>query len=127
MKRPFPVTLMLWVVLILITWNLVRLWTSIAWRGILAEFSVGLSPLVGAVIAGIWIVVGVILYWNVWQGKTRAGRLLLGAAAGYTVWYWGERLFFHNPQPNLWFAGIVNLALLVLVFFANKSLSKRDT
>jgi hypothetical protein len=127
MKRPFAVTLTLWTVLILITWNLVRLWTSITWRGILAEFSVSLPPLVGAVIAGMWVLVGVILYSGLWQGKPWAGKMLFGAAAGYTVWYWGERVFFLHPQTNLWFAVITNLALLVLVFFANKSLSKRDS
>jgi hypothetical protein len=127
MKRPFPVTLTLWAVLILMTWNLARLWTFIAWRGILTEFSVSLPPVVGAVIAGMWVLAGAILYWNVWQGNPRAGKMLLAAAAGYTVWYWGERFFFLNPQTNLWFAVITNLALLVLVFFANKSLSKRDT
>jgi hypothetical protein len=127
MKRPFAVTLTLWMVLILMTWNLVRLWTSIAWRGILVEFSVSLPPAIGAAVAGVWVVIGAVLYAGIWQGKPWAGKMLLGAASGYTVWYWGERFFFHNPQPNLWFAVIVNLSLLVLVFFANKSLSKRDT
>lgn len=127
MNQPLSVTLTLWTVLILITWNLTRLWTFIAWKDILAEFSVRLPPAAGAVIAGMWVMIGAILYWKIRQKTPWAGKMLLAAAAGYTIWYWGERAFFLNPQTNGWFAVVVNAALLVLVFFANHALSKRES
>lgn len=124
MKRPFPVTLTLWLVLILTTWNLLRAWTSLAWSGALTEFSASLAPAVSAVIGGVWVVAGIILCWGIWQKKAWAVKLLPGAAAGYTVWYWSERFLFQNPRPNLAFAVIVNLGLLVVIFFATKSMSR---
>lgn len=124
MKRAISVTLTLWVVLIIITWNIIRLWTSLAWGAVLTEFSVRLAPTVSAVMGGLWVFIGCVLYFGIWQEKAWAGKMLLGTAAGYTVWYWSERLFFQNPRPNTLFAVIVNLGLLVLILFATKSLSR---
>lgn len=124
MKRSFPVTLTQWLVLITIMWNIIRIWTALAWSAVLVEFSVSISPIVSAIIGGVWVVVGCLLYWSIGQEKAWAGKMLLGAVAGYTVWYWSERLFFQNPRPNAVFAVIVNLGLFIIIYFANKSLSR---
>ncbi|WKZ38022.1 MAG: hypothetical protein QY332_08770 [Anaerolineales bacterium] len=124
MKRTFPVTLALWLVLILTMWNLLRAWTALAWSGVLTEFSAGLTPALGAVIGGLWVTIGIVLCWGMWQKKAWSVKLLLGTAAAYTVWYWSERFLFQYPRPNLVFAVIVNLGLLVLIFFAVKSMSR---
>jgi hypothetical protein len=124
MKRSFSVTLTLWAVLITITWNIIRVWTALAWSSVLTEFSARLAPTVSAGIGGIWVVIGGILYFGIWQEKAWAGKMLFGTAAGYTVWYWSERLFFQNPRPNIMFAVIVNLGLFIIIYFANKSISR---
>ncbi|MCL4274244.1 MAG: hypothetical protein KJZ77_10270 [Anaerolineales bacterium] len=124
MKRPFPETLTLWVVLMLTMWNAVRAWTSLAWSGILTEFSARIAPAVSAGIGVFWAVAGAILLWGIWQKKAWAGKMLLGTAAGYTVWYWGERLFLQNPRPNAWFAVIVNLGVMTIILLAVRSISR---
>lgn len=124
MKRPLPVTMMLWLVLITIIWNILRVWTSLEWKNVLSEFSAGIPPITSAIIGGIWVVIGGFLYSSIWQGKAWAGKMLRWSAAGYMVWYWSERLFFQNPRPNVIFAVIVNLGLLIPIWFANKSLSR---
>lgn len=111
-------------VLISITWNIIRIWTVIAWSAVLTEYSVSISPSTSAIICGIWVVIGCILYSSIWQRKAWAWKILLGAAAGYTVWYWSERLIFQNPRPNTIFAVIVNLILIIVIYFAIKSLSR---
>jgi hypothetical protein len=124
MKRPFSATLALWVVLFTLVWNIVRMWTAIAWHSVLAEFSVSLQPTVSAIIGGTWTAVSYFLYWSIWQRKAWAGKMLLGTATSYTFWYWGERLFFQNPRPNAFFAVIVNLGLMIVIYFAYKSISR---
>jgi len=65
-----------------------------------------------------------LLAWSIWQRKAWAGKLLLGASAGYTVWYWGGRFIWQSPHPNWPFAVIVNLVLLGFILFIKKSLSR---
>jgi hypothetical protein len=122
--RPFSVTLSVWLVLILTAWNILRAWTSLSWSQALTEFSTSLSPTVSAVIGGVWAIIGIILWWAMWQRKAWAGGMLLGAGAGYMVWFWGERFLFQNPRPNAWFAVIVHLGILVIIFLASKSFSR---
>ncbi len=123
-KNPLRVTLLLWLVLSLTTWNALRFWTALAWRGVLNEFSAQPTSAITAVSGAIWTAIGILLMWGVWQGKAWAANLLLGAAAGYTVWYWSERFIWQSPHPNWAFAVIVNLVLLGFILFAKKSLSR---
>lgn len=122
MKRPFSATLSLAMVLILTTQNALRVWTSIAWSSVLTEFSARMAPMLSAGIGVFWTVTGAILLWGVWQKKAWAGKALFGSATGYTVWYWGERLFFQNPRPNAWFVVIVNLGVMIIILLATRSL-----
>jgi hypothetical protein len=124
MARPFSVTLTLWLVLILSAWNMLRAWTALAWQEVLLEFSARLSPTISAGIGIFWTFMGLALWWGLRQRKAWAGKMLTAAGAGYTVWYWGERVFFQNPRENVWFSVILNLALLILIFFTNKSISR---
>jgi len=123
-KPTLRVTLLLLLVLSLTMWNGLRLWTSLAWQPALNEFSARPSPIVTAFSGAVWVITGAFLLWSILQKKSWAVKLLLGAAAGYTVWYWTERLVWQNPHPNWLFAVIVNLAVLVFILFNIKSLSR---
>ena len=123
-KLPFRVTLLLWLVFSLTVWNTLRAWTSLAWRDVLIEYSTQPVSAIITISGVIWQIVGILLLWSIWQNKAWATRLLLRAAAGYTVWYWSERLFFQNPHPNWLFAVIVNLAILIFILFTTKSLAR---
>ena len=70
------------------------------------------------------MVTGFILLWGIWQKKAWAVKMLIGAATGYTVWYWCERLIWQNPRPNWPFAVIVNLILIVFILFTTRSMSR---
>jgi len=123
-RPPFRVTLLYWLVLTITAWNALRLWTALAWRNVLDEFSAQPASTVIAASGTAWIVIGVILFWSIWQKKAWAVKLLLGASTGYSLWYWSERLILQNPHPNWLFAVIVNLALLVFILFTAKSLTR---
>lgn len=124
MKRPFTVTLTIWLVLILASWNALQAWTSIAWQNILMEFSVQLPPMINIISGILWFLTGIVLLIGMWQKKAWSAKLLLGAAVGYTVWFWSERFIWQNPRPNVLFVILVNLACLIVIYFASKSLSR---
>jgi hypothetical protein len=124
MKRPISVTLSVWLVLILAFWNALRAWTSLAWKSVLIEFSARISPMFSAAVGAFWFIIGLILAWGIWQKKVWSMKMLLGAAAGYVVWYWSERLLWQNPRPNVPFTIVVNIACLLVIYFASKSLSR---
>jgi hypothetical protein len=121
-RYSFRVTLVLWLVLILTAWNTLRVWTSLAWHNTLSEFSAQPIPIIITISGIVWVVIGLAILWGIWQNKAWTMKLLLGAAAGYTVWYWCERLIWQTPRPNWLFAVIVNLVLLVFILFTKKSL-----
>ncbi len=123
-KLPFRVTLLYWLVLTITAWNGLRLWTALAWRNTLNEFSTQPTATIIAISGAVWMIIGIILIWSIWQKKAWSAKLLLGAAAGYTVWYWSERFIWQNPHPNWLFAVIVNLALLIFILFTAKLLTR---
>jgi hypothetical protein len=123
-KRPFRVTLLASLVLFLTVWNAIRVWTALEWRDVLNEFSSQPASTITAVSGASWTVIGIFVLWSIWQKKAWTTKLLLGAAAGYTVWYWSERLIWQSPHPNWPFAVIVNLALIIFILFCIKSISQ---
>ncbi len=131
MKRRFPVTLTIVLVLMLASWNALRAWTSIRWQETLSEFGAKASPAVSAAFGVLWFIIGITLLVGIWQRKPWSGKMLLGAAAGYTVWVWGGRFIWQTPRPDAVFTIIINLACLVLIYFTSKLLTReayeRDT
>ena len=123
-KISIRVTLLLLLVLSLTTWNALRVWTALAWRNVLNEFSSQPTSTVTTVSGALWTVIGILLMWGIWQKKDWAAKLLLGASAGYSVWYWSERLIWQAPHPNWLFTVIVNLALIVFILFTTKQLTR---
>jgi hypothetical protein len=123
-KLPFRVTLLYWLVLTISAWNGLRLWTALAWHRILDEFSAQPTSTITAVSGAVWLITGIILLWSISQEKAWAAKMLLGVAAGYSLWYWSERLIWQAPHPNWLFAVIVNLGLIIFILFASKSLSR---
>jgi hypothetical protein len=125
MNRPISVTLTLIVVLILTTWNLIKAWTALAWRNILSEFSIRLMPEVIAVVSIMWIVIGVVLMWAILQKKVWSKKMLVATATSYTVWFWSERFIWQTSQTNTSFAVIVNIILLIIIYFATREAYER--
>ena len=123
-KLPFSATLSVLLVLMVSTWNGLRLWTAIAWQKTLAEFATIPGPMYMAVSGAIWLIIGLSLTWSLLQEKIWAGKMLAVAAAGYSVWYWCERLIWQAPRSNWPFAITVNLIALVFIFFTNKALTR---
>lgn len=124
MKRPLPVTLAFWAVLILTIWNTLKASTFIAWSAALDEFSTRHPPIIGAASGIIWALTGLTLAWGLRRGDRWTAKALPVAAIGYILWYWVERLAWQPPRANPPFVIFLDIATLILVFGASKSLSR---
>jgi hypothetical protein len=115
MRRPFSVTILLWLVLSLTVWSGLRLVTAIQWWRTLLEFASSPGPLYIAISGVAWLVAGIGLLWGIWQAKTWARVALLGAGAGFTVWNWSDRLLLQSSHANWLFTLAANFLLLIVL------------
>ena len=115
MKRPFSVTILLWLVLSLTVWSGLRLASAIQWWSTLREFASPPGPLYISISAGIWLFVSIVLLWGMWQAKAWIQYALLGAGAGFTAWHWCDRFLFQTSSTNWPFALLVTILLLIVL------------
>ena len=113
-KRPFGVTLLLWLVLSLSVWGAVRLLATLRWWDVLNEFEARLSPLYLSITGAGWLVAGLVLLWGLFSAKLWTHRAIPIAISLWLVEYWVERIFFESPRANLPFALIASLLLLAV-------------
>ncbi len=113
-KRPFGVTLLLWLVLTLSAWGAVRLYAALRWWGILNEFGARLSPLYLSITGAAWIVVGGVLLWGLFSGKLWTRWAIPASILLWLIVYWMERTFFESSRANLYFALIASILLLTV-------------
>jgi hypothetical protein len=113
-KRPFGVTLFLWLVLSLSAWGLLRFFAALRWWDILYEIEARLSPLYLSITGAGWAIVGAILLWSIWSGKHWSHPAIPVSIFVWLVEYWIERLFFQAQRANLPFMIIVSVLLLVI-------------
>jgi hypothetical protein len=113
-KRPFGVTLFLWMVLSLSGWGLLRFFAALRWWDVLTRYQSHLSPLYLAITGASWTVVGAVLLWSIWVGKSWARPAIPIAVCLWLTLYWIERLFFEAPRANLPFMIAVNVFILTV-------------
>jgi hypothetical protein len=106
---------LLWLVLSLTGWSGLRLFTAIQWWQTLLELASPPGPLYIAVSAGVWLVVAFGLLWGMWQAKVWIRTALLGAGAGFSVWYWCDRYLLQSAHENWPFSLGATVLLLVIV------------
>ena len=123
-KRPFGVTLFLWMVLCLSAWGLLRLLAVLRWWDVLDQFQSRLGPAYLAVTGAGWMVAGAVLLWSIWAGKRWA---YLAVPISIFIWlaeYWLERIFFQDPRANLNFMIAITIAIsavTLLITFNRKT------
>ena len=117
-KRPFGVTLLLWLVLSLSVWGAVRLLAALRWWNVLNEFEARLSPLYLSITGAGWMVAGVVLLWGLFRGTRWIYRAIPVSIVLWIVQYWVERMFFESPRANLLFALGISILLFILTFIS---------
>jgi hypothetical protein len=117
-KRPFRVTLLLWLVLSLSAWGAIRLFGTFRWWSVLNEFGARPSPLYLSITGAGWIVVGGVLLWSLFSGKSWARLAIPLSIFLWVMEYWVERMFFEAPRANFFFALSASILLLIVTFFS---------
>ncbi|MDQ2691585.1 MAG: hypothetical protein M3Y68_06110 [Chloroflexota bacterium] len=113
-KRPFGVTLLLWLVLTLSAWGAVRWLAALRWWDVLVEFEARLPPWYLALSGAAWVLVGGALLWGLFMGKRWTQPGIPISICLWLLQYWIERVFFQSPRPNLPFAILASLLLLTV-------------
>jgi hypothetical protein len=113
-KRPFGVTLFLWMVLCLSVWGALRLLGALRWWDVLDRFHSRLNPAYLAITGAGWMIAGIVLLWSVWAGKRWAHLALPIAIFAWLAEYWLERIFFQDPRANLTFMLVVTIAIAAM-------------
>lgn len=125
-RRPFGVTLLLWMVLCLSAWGAVRLLAALRWWDVLNEFEARLSPWYLSITGVGWIVAGAVLLWGLFSGKLWTVRAVPALVFLWIVQYWIERLFFESPRANTFFALFVTILLFTLAFISASNRRTRE-
>lgn len=113
-KPPWHVTLLIWLVLSLTTWHIVRAATSILWRDTLEKYASYPGPLYIGLSGAVWALTGIFLLWSILRGERWTRPALLIASGLYAAWVWADRLFVQAQMRANWpFALIVTILLLV--------------
>ena len=125
-KRPFGVTLLLWMVLFLSAWGLLRLIATLRWWQVLDQYGARLSPLYLAITGAGWAVAGVVLVWSIWTGKRWAYLAIPISIFLWLAEYWLERILFQDPRANLIFMISISIIFLAVALFCTFNRNTRD-
>jgi hypothetical protein len=123
-KYPNRIQFLILFILVPMLWNGFRFIETLVFWKTLQEFNARPGPLYGSVSSAIWFVYGIVLLVGAWQRKAWAWYATLGAAAGYTVWVWADRLFLQQPHANWPFGITVTLTCLsfvIIILFTPKT------
>ena len=119
-KRPFSVTVLAWVVLIMALLGWLRLFEVLRQWQFLQNLT-PVPPVFYLAITGlVWGLCGTALLWGLFLGRVWAPRLMRVAGLFYTFYYWLDRLLVANPAyiNTRWpFALALNITLLLFAFW----------
>jgi uncharacterized membrane protein (DUF2068 family) len=114
-KRPVRVSILALMMLFVAVINGLRLSETIYFWKTLEEY--GAYQLYICISGGVWLITGLFLVWGLWRGKSWGRIAAIYGTACYTAWYWLDRLILQEPHSNLSFAMIINIIVLVIIFF----------
>jgi hypothetical protein len=113
-RRPTSITILSIFILGLAIWNSLRMVQAIVFWSILTEFQSSPNPLYLAISGGIWFLAGFSIFIGLRKGKAWAWYTALAGAAGYTCWYWLDRLVIQEPHSNWPLALVLNVLFISL-------------
>lgn len=114
LKRPFSVTLLIWMVLIQSAWGLTRFVATLRAWDILYEFEASLNPLYLSITGVGWGVAGSALIFGIWMGRSWVRPVFITSSFVWLLEYWLERILFQSPRTNLPFALVCSAIFIII-------------
>src|SRR5512134_2908521 len=114
LKRPFGVTLLLWMVLTLSAWGGVRLFAALRWWDVLIEFDATLSPVYLSITGAGWVAAGGVILSGMLLSKTWVRPAIITSILLWLIEYWVERIVYQSPRANMTFALISSVIILAM-------------
>ena len=119
-RRPWPVTILAFVVLIVAVMFLVSAWDAASLWLTPLQSLLRVSP---AYLLGrglVWGLCGMVASYGLWRGLRWAPRLVLWGAAAYILFYWLERILLVQAEAwgvNGWFSTGMSILVIFLVWW----------
>jgi len=114
-KRPLRVILLVVYAFYIAGWNCLRLVQGIIFWSILQLYKAKPGPIYIVFSGGIWLVIGLVIAWGLWDRKPWAWSAMLATILVYTSWYWFDRLIVQIPHSNWPIAFITTIILLLSI------------
>lgn len=118
LKRPFGVTLLLWMVLILSAWGAVRFFAALRWWDVLIELDATLSPVYLSITGAGWVVAGGVILSGMLLGKAWVRPAIITSILLWLIEYWVERIVYQSPRANMTFALMSSVIILAMAIAA---------
>ncbi len=112
-ERPIRITFLAIFALAFAAFYGLRVFDTVYYWKTLVEF--GAKPVYILLSGLVWLALGLLLVWGLWDGKRWAWLTALAGAVFYVAWYWLDRLLLQHPHSNGTFALISSSVLLLLV------------
>jgi hypothetical protein len=113
--RPSRISILAIFILWIAILNGLRLGEAIYFWKTLDEYRV--SPLYISLSGTLWLIVGVMLVWGLWQRKDWGRKAVILGTLAYTSWYWFDRLVLQALHANWPFVLFTNIMLLLIIFY----------
>ncbi|MEP7134212.1 MAG: hypothetical protein ABI904_04715 [Chloroflexota bacterium] len=124
-KRPFGVTMLLWMVLSLLAWGAVRFFAALRGWDVLVEFRSTVSPWYLSITGASWAVAGGVLLWSMFTVKKWTRLAILTSISVWLIEYWLERVLFQQARANLSFAVVGSIVILCIALISTLHRSTR--
>ena len=117
---------MLWTVLFLAAWNVLRLISALADWSALADFAPRPGPLYIAITASFWTLACLAVARAIRRRNIHTQGWYILLLLGYIAWWWADRLIlFAQPRTNTIFAAVVTAVFIldILGAFFNRKVT----
>ena len=115
-RRSVSVTLLSIFNLVVSSWNGLRLVQGIIFWSVMQSYKARLGPIYIIISGGIWLVIGLVISWGLWERKSWAWFATIASTLIYGIWYWFDRLILQKPHDNWSFALTITLVFIVFSF-----------